>query len=164
MHIFSFCIFYRFWQHKKSIYPIKMSDRHRTSCSFIEKFSISFHFSGSWSGSLFSRSAIRSGSWERENEKEKRRPATLFTDYNFCVVKAKPDLIRKPNMMATLTSTLTCLEQFGHRLMAEEKSLIVVDIKLVKISKQAKHGSPPAIHEKNATSRSQSISLAFPFR
>lgn len=54
-------------------------------------------------------------------------------------------------MIKALFFTVTCLKQSDHKLIAESKTLIPVHAKLVNISKQAQHATPPARHEKIAT-------------
>lgn len=66
-------------------------------------------------------------------------------------------------MITVLTSTVICLQQTEHRLVAENKNLTPVEAELVSISKRAPCGTPPGIHERIITSVSTCpLGLAVP--
>lgn len=70
-------------------------------------------------------------------KKEKNDPASLFKDYKILLQQAEKNILKKQDVIATLTSTIVCLQKSKQKLMAGNKTLTMLNAELRRKSKQA---------------------------
>lgn len=86
----------------------------------------------------------------RKKVAKKEDVATLFLTTQF--VCRSQSSFKNQEVISALTSTVTCLRQSEHNLMAKNNHLVLGHSELLNKSEQASHSSPPVRPEKIATS------------
>lgn len=148
----SFCVSinYWLWRRRYSIYHFKVSCTHWANQSLTEQSHIYFPLSSNWPKCIFSQTFI-SSKRRKECEKRKISPGNNSQWLQNSSAGRRAWFSRKMDMIIALPSTGTCLQQCKNKVMAENKSIILVNVELVNKPKQALHGTLPARHERIAT-------------
>lgn len=131
------CIFLAILTTPKFKPPINFPGRHRIKCSFTGQSPRILHLSGNWPEHLIN---IRVPFLKAEKERVEERKEDLaiaINDYKKSSTERRERYSQKQDMITELTSNLACFKQSEHKLTAEDKNLIIVNIKL--LNKSSKH-------------------------